>query len=116
KPIHFPTPLNDGARGDRPAIDSSSAFPSLLVRAREITNEIFCLFLKENLCLMTTPIFLNALRAFEASARHQGFSAAAVELNVTPAAVGQMVRSLEEWLGVSLFHRGGGRARLTPTD
>jgi LysR family glycine cleavage system transcriptional activator len=86
------------------------------MQARGITNEIFCLFLKENLCLMTTPIFLNALRAFEASARHQSFSAAAVELNVTPAAVGQMVRSLEEWLGVSLFHRGGGRARLTPTD
>ncbi|MGF6771831.1 LysR family glycine cleavage system transcriptional activator [Paraburkholderia sp. GAS199] len=66
---------------------------------------------------MTAPIFLNALRAFEASARHQSFSAAAVELNVTPAAVGQLVRSLEEWLGVSLFHRGGGgRARLVPTD
>lgn len=66
---------------------------------------------------MSAPIFLNALRAFEASARHQSFSAAAVELNVTPAAVGQLVRSLEEWLGVSLFHRGsGGRARLVPTD
>lgn len=66
---------------------------------------------------MTAPIFLNALRAFEASARHQSFSAAAAELNVTPAAVGQLVRSLEEWLGVSLFHRGrGGRARLVPTD
>ena len=66
---------------------------------------------------MTAPIFLNALRAFEASARHQSFSAAALELNVTPAAVGQLVRSLEEWLGVPLFHRGsGGRARLVPTD
>jgi len=66
---------------------------------------------------MTAPIFLNALRAFEASARHQSFSAAAAELNVTPAAVGQLVRSLEEWLGVPLFLRaGGGRARLVPTD
>ncbi|WP_144158198.1 transcriptional regulator GcvA [Paraburkholderia sp. BCC1885] len=66
---------------------------------------------------MTAPIFLNALRAFEASARYQSFSAAAVELNVTPAAVGQLVRSLEEWLGMPLFHRGGGgRARLVPTD
>ncbi|RFU49256.1 transcriptional regulator GcvA [Paraburkholderia sp. DHOC27] len=66
---------------------------------------------------MTAPSFLNALRAFEASARHQSFSAAAAELNVTPAAVGQLVRSLEEWLGVALFHRGsGGRARLIPTD
>ncbi|TDN69963.1 LysR family transcriptional regulator [Paraburkholderia sp. BL10I2N1] len=81
------------------------------------TNEIFCQSLKEILYVMTAPIFLNALRAFEASARHQSFSAAATELNVTPAAVGQLVRSLEEWLGMSLFHRGsGGRARLVPTE
>jgi LysR family transcriptional regulator, glycine cleavage system transcriptional activator len=60
---------------------------------------------------------LNALRAFEASARHQSFSAAAAELNVTPAAVGQLVRALEDWLGTPLFHRtAGGRARLTPTE
>lgn len=43
---------------------------------------------------MKTPVHLNALRAFEASARHQSFSLAAEELNVTPAAVGQLVRSL----------------------
>ena len=48
---------------------------------------------------------LNALKAFEAAARHQGFSAAAEELSVTPAAVGQLVRSLEAWLGVPLFVR-----------
>lgn len=66
---------------------------------------------------MKLPIHLNALRAFEASARHQSFSAAAEELNVTPAAVGQLVRGLEEWLGVPLFVRGNsGRARLAPTD
>jgi LysR family transcriptional regulator, glycine cleavage system transcriptional activator len=66
---------------------------------------------------MKAPIFLNALRAFEASARHQSFSSAASELNVTPAAVGQLVRSLEEWLNTPLFHRGsGGRARLIPTE
>lgn len=66
---------------------------------------------------MTTPVYLNALRAFEASARHQSFSAAAAELNVTPAAVGQLVRSLEEWLGTPLFARGtGGRARLVATE
>jgi LysR family transcriptional regulator, glycine cleavage system transcriptional activator len=66
---------------------------------------------------MTTPVYLNALRAFEASARHQSFSAAAAELNVTPAAVGQLVRGLEEWLGTPLFARGaGGRVRLVPTD
>jgi LysR family glycine cleavage system transcriptional activator len=66
---------------------------------------------------MRSPIYLNALRAFEASARHQSFSAAAVELNVTPAAVGQLVRSLEQWLGASLFQRSaGGRARLVVTE
>jgi len=66
---------------------------------------------------MQSPKFLNALRAFEASARHHSFSAAAAELNVTPAAVGQLVRSLEEWLGSPLFHRtAAGRARLVPTE
>jgi LysR family glycine cleavage system transcriptional activator len=66
---------------------------------------------------MKSPVYMNALRAFEAAARHQSFSAAAAELNVTPAAVGQLVRSLEEWLGTPLFHRsGGGKARLVPTE
>lgn len=66
---------------------------------------------------MKSPIHLNALRAFEASARHQSFSAAAAELNVTPAAVGQLVRTLEDWLGNPLFHRStSGRVRLIPTE
>ncbi|OAF19560.1 LysR family transcriptional regulator [Bradyrhizobium neotropicale] len=66
---------------------------------------------------MRSPVYLNAMRAFEASARHEGFSAAASELNVTPAAVGQLVRSLEEWLGTPLFHRStSGRARLVATE
>ncbi len=66
---------------------------------------------------MKLPIHLNALRAFEASARHQSFSAAAAELHVTPAAVGQLVRSLEDWLGSPLFVRASsGRARLIPTE
>ena len=60
---------------------------------------------------------LNALRAFEASARHQSFSLAAQELNVTPAAVGQLVRTLEDWLGSPLFVRStSGRARLVTTE
>lgn len=64
-----------------------------------------------------SPIYLNALRAFEASARHGSFSDAASELGVTPAAVGQMVRGLEGWLGHPLFHRSTtGRTRLSPTD
>ena len=66
---------------------------------------------------MKSPVHLNALRAFEASTRHQSFSAAAAELNVTPAAVGQLVRMLEDWLGTPLFLRGTtGRARLIPTE
>jgi len=65
---------------------------------------------------MTIPVHLNALKAFEASARHKSFSAAAQELNVTPAAVGQLVRTLEEWLNVPLFHRmKSGKVRLIPT-
>lgn len=66
---------------------------------------------------MTAPVHLNALKAFEASARHQSFSEAAKELNVTPAAVGQLVRTLELWLGTPLFHRGSsGKARLVATE
>lgn len=66
---------------------------------------------------MNTPVFLNALKAFEASARHQSFSVAAKELNVTPAAVGQLVRGLEEYLGTRLFHRQQtGKNRLLPTE
>lgn len=66
---------------------------------------------------MKSPVHLNALRAFEASARHQSFSAAAAELNVTPAAVGQLVRTLEDWLGTPLFVRGNsGKVRLVPTE
>jgi LysR family transcriptional regulator, glycine cleavage system transcriptional activator len=66
---------------------------------------------------MKLPVYLNALRAFEATARQQSFSAAATELHVTPAAVGQLVRSLEDWLGTPLFLRGtSGRVRLVPTE
>lgn len=62
-------------------------------------------------------MYLNALRAFEAAARHQSFSAAAAELHVTSAAVGQQVRALESWLGVALFNRASsGAARLVATD
>lgn len=65
---------------------------------------------------MKAPVHLNALRAFEAAARHRSFSLAAAELNVTPAAVGQLVRTLEDWLGTPLFVRGSGRVRLVPTE
>lgn len=48
---------------------------------------------------------LNAVRAFEASARHLSFTKAAEELFVTPAAVSQQIKILEEFLGVRLFRR-----------
>lgn len=48
---------------------------------------------------------LNALRSFEATARHRGFQRAARELHVSAGAVGQQVRALEHLLGVELFKR-----------
>ena len=57
---------------------------------------------------------LNALRAFEAAARHLSFKLAAHELHVTPAAVGQQVKALEIRLGVRLFERLHKQLILTP--
>ncbi|NIR91690.1 MAG: transcriptional regulator GcvA [Gammaproteobacteria bacterium] len=48
---------------------------------------------------------LTALRAFDAAARHLSFARAAEELHVTPAAISQQVRALEDYLGVKLFRR-----------
>jgi LysR family glycine cleavage system transcriptional activator len=48
---------------------------------------------------------LNALRAFEAAARHLSFAMAAKELHVTPAAISHQVKGLEEHLGHRLFRR-----------
>ena len=48
---------------------------------------------------------LNAMRAFEAAARHLSFTHAAAELNVTQGAVSHQVKALEERLGMKLFHR-----------
>lgn len=56
---------------------------------------------------------LNALRAFEAAARLESFAAAAEELCVTPGAISQHIKALEEWAGVSLFHRNAQAVRLT---
>jgi LysR family glycine cleavage system transcriptional activator len=57
---------------------------------------------------------LNALRAFEAAARHLSFKLAAHELHVTPAAVGQQVKALEARLGVRLSERLHKQLILTP--
>ncbi len=56
---------------------------------------------------------LNALKAFEAAARHLSVKKAAVELNVTPAAVSHQIRSLEEYLDIQLFHRYNRSLELT---
>lgn len=63
---------------------------------------------------MTRPLPpLNALRVFEAAARHLSFKRAAQELNVTPAAVSHQVKALEDLLAVPLFHRLTRSLRLT---
>ena len=60
---------------------------------------------------------LKSLQALEASARHGSFVGASAELDVTPPAVGQLVRSLEDWVGYPLFKRSrSGAERLTPVD
>jgi LysR family glycine cleavage system transcriptional activator len=56
---------------------------------------------------------LSALRAFEVAARHPNFSAAALELHVTPGAVSRQVTALEAQLGIALFVREARRTRLT---
>jgi LysR family glycine cleavage system transcriptional activator len=64
---------------------------------------------------MVVPrVSLNALRAFEATARHGSFTAAAGELAVTHGAVSRQVRMLEETFGVLLLLRSAQGAEPTP--
>lgn len=56
---------------------------------------------------------LNALKAFEAAVRLGGFTQAALELGVSPAAVSMQVRNAEEFLGKTLFRRLNNRLLLT---
>lgn len=58
---------------------------------------------------------LNALRSFDAAARHLSFTAAAAELGVTPAAVSAQIRRLEDWVGAPLFVRGHRTIALSAT-
>ena len=57
---------------------------------------------------------LNAMRAFEAAARHVSFVAAAEELNVSPGAISQHVKALEGWADAPLFRRNAQGVELTP--
>jgi LysR family transcriptional regulator, glycine cleavage system transcriptional activator len=61
-----------------------------------------------------THLPLNGLRVLDAAARHLSFTRAADELAVTPAAVGQQIRALEDMLGVVLFKRTPKGLELTP--
>jgi LysR family transcriptional regulator, glycine cleavage system transcriptional activator len=56
---------------------------------------------------------LNAVKAFEAAARHASFTRAADELHVTHGAVSRQVQTLEDWLGMPLFERHNRRVVLT---
>lgn len=56
---------------------------------------------------------LSSLRVFEAAARHGSFRKAAEELNLTASAVSHGIQTLENWLGVELFHREARGLRLT---
>lgn len=63
---------------------------------------------------MSRPLpSLNALRAFEAVARHKSFTKAAHELNVTRAAVSHQIKHLEDYLGISLVERHTRSIELT---
>ncbi len=61
-----------------------------------------------------THLPLNGLRVLDAAARHLSFTRAADELAVTPAAVGQQIRALEDTLGAVLFRRTTRGLELTP--
>jgi LysR family glycine cleavage system transcriptional activator len=61
-----------------------------------------------------THLPLNGLRVLDAAARHLSFTRAADELAVTPAAVGQQIRALEDTLGVVLFRRTTKGLEITP--
>lgn len=56
---------------------------------------------------------LGALRSFEVTSRLLSFTRAAEELNVTPAAVSHRIKTLEERLGTTLFHRDNNKLHLT---
>ena len=56
---------------------------------------------------------LKSIRAFEAAGRRGSFNEAAEELFVTPSAISHQVKTLEEYLGVSLFRRARRQVHLT---
>lgn len=77
-----------------------------------LKGEFFSPILLEAVIRRLPP--LNALRSFEAAARHGSFNKAAEELYVTPSAISHQIKTLEEFLGIGLFHRVKRRVELTP--
>ena len=63
---------------------------------------------------MSRVVYLNAMQALDAALRHGSMKRAAAELGITPAAVGQRIRSLENFAGTPLLDRG--LTGVTPTD
>ncbi len=63
---------------------------------------------------MRRRVPLNAIRAFEAAARHRSVTQAANELHVTPTAVSHQIKFLENFLQSKLFIRRNSRLELTP--
>ena len=62
---------------------------------------------------MTALPSLRTLQAFEAAARTGSFVAAAEELAISPAAISQLIATLEDHVGRKLFHRVNRRVALT---
>lgn len=77
-----------------------------------VTNDVFYVEMQKNYSMRQIPP-LKGLIAFDAAMRLGSFSAAAMELSVTPGAVGQQIQKLEEWLGLALFARHV--RQVTPT-
>jgi LysR family glycine cleavage system transcriptional activator len=63
---------------------------------------------------MVAPSHLKSLQAVELAARKRSFNEAADVLGITPAAVGQRVKTLEDYLGIELLVRGRSGVRATP--
>jgi LysR family glycine cleavage system transcriptional activator len=70
-----------------------------------LTNDAFSRHPVEKLLALMKNLTLNALRMFDAAARHQNFRRAADEWNLTQGAVAQQIRALEARLGKPLFRR-----------
>jgi LysR family glycine cleavage system transcriptional activator len=83
------------------------------VKTTATTKRNFVVGLPREIIFVRSLSRMRSLQAFEAAARHGSFTGAAVELGITPAAVGQLVRSLEDWIGRPIFRRSrSGKERL----